>query len=479
MRRGTAFAHDPGMLAALHLLLLPVWLAAPSPATPTSVAIHGERLLLGTERGLYQNGPDGWALILTRGGVRDLASANGHLLIATGAGLYHWRSGADRPAKISLGAGARIRAVASDRLDTEWVAAESGLYTRVRGAARFRRERSLPTGAVTSVRASSAGVWVAMQGAIWRRGEGEDFERVLRGLEAGWWELRGAVDVGEGSLLCVPRGLWRIDGEGARRLELGVGELRGIVRAGSTLWVASERGAYPIALSELERGVPQAAVHADAVALVRSGDRLVVATRRGVASLELSAAPAPVLALKGLAVERTEIRSLHRTVLAYLDISPRRIAAIEKRARRSAWLPEVRATLSLDRERTRDSDHDEVFSSGRVRNLFDSASERENSVGLDVTFVWKLARSAEPDQALDISRERRQLVELRDQVLERVNRLHFERQRLILRLAALDPGATAERAELAIRAGELGAHLDAWSGGAYSRLASLDAGPQR
>ena len=395
-------------------------------------------------------------------------------MIATGAGLYHWRSGADRPAKISLGAGARIRAVASDRLHTEWVAAESGLYTRVRGAASFRRERSLPTGIVASVRTSPAGVWVAMQGAIWRRGRGQVFERVLRGLEAGWWELRGAVDVGEDSLLCVPRGLWRIDSAGARRLELGVGELRGIVRAGSTLWVASERGAYPIALSKLERGVPQAAVHADAVALVRSGDRLLVATRRGVASLELSAAPAPVLALAGLAAERSEIRSLQRAVLAYLDISPRRIRAIEERARHSAWIPEVRATLSLDRERTRDSDHDEVFSSGRVRNLFDTASELENSVGLDVTFVWKLARSAEPDQALDISRERRQLVELRDQVMERVNRLYFERQRLILRLAALDAGVTAERAELMIRAGELVAHLDAWSGGAYSRLASLD-----
>ena len=139
----------------------------------------------------------------------------------------------------------------------------------------------------------------------------------------------------------------------------------------------------------------------------------------------------------------------------------------------------MRATLSLDRERTRDSDHDEVFSSGSVRNLFDTVSERENSVGLDVTFVWKLARNAQPDQALDISRERRQLVELRDQVLERVNRLYFERRRLIRRLAALDAGATAERTELRIRTDELVAHLDAWSGGAYSRLTSLDSGPQR
>ncbi len=458
-----------GMLAGLHLLLLPVWLAAPSPAPPTSVAIHSERVVLGTERGLYQNGSDGWSLILARGGVRDLARANGHLLIATAAGLYRWRSGADWPAEIPLGVGARVRAVASDPQDTEWVATESGLYARAQGAASFQREVSLPGGPVASVRASSAGVWVAMQGAIWRRGEGPAFERVLRGLEEGWWELRAAVDIGGGSILCVPRGLWSLDAKGARRLEPGVGELRDIALVGSTLWVASERGAYPIALSELERGVPQAAVHADAVALVHSGERLLVATRRGVASLELSAEPKPVLALQGLAAQRSEIRSLHRAVLAYLDISPRRIAAIEERARRAAWIPQVRATLSFDRDRARDSDHDEVFSSGRVRNLFDTSSERDNGLSLDLAFVWELARSALPDQALDISRERRQLVELRDQVLERVNRLYFERQRLLLRLAALDADAAAERAELTIRARELVAHLDAWSGGNYSR----------
>ena len=470
----------PCMLAALRLLLLPIWLAAPPPATPTSVAIHGERIVLGTERGLYQDGADGWSLILTRGGVRDLASANGDLLIATGAGLYRWRGGAQRPAEIALGPGARIRAVAGDRLDAEWVAAESGLYTRARGAASFRREASLPTGAVASVRTSAAEVWVAMQGAIWRRGKGPGFERVLHGLDEGWWELRGAVDLGGGSLLCVPSGLWMLDAEGAHRLELGVGDLRDIVRAGSTLWVASERGAYPIALSELERGVPRAALHADAVALLRSGDRLLVATRSGVASLELGAAPAPVLALTDSATEQpSEVRSLQRAVLAYLEISPRRIAAIEQRARRSAWIPDLRATFSFDRERARDSDHDEVFSSGRVRNLFDSSSERENSVGVDLAFVWELSRSARPDDALDISRERRQLVELRDQVLERVNRLYFERQRLLLRLAALEADATAERTEITIRARELVAHLDAWSGGAYSRLSAAAPRPPR
>lgn len=458
------------MLPLLSMLLLPVWVAAPPPAAPTSVALHRDRVVVGTERGLYVNEAEGWSLVLTRGGVRDLARSRDHLLIATGAGLYTWEAAAEEPAALPLGVGARVRAVASDHLDTEWVAGESGLYLRPRQASAFRRERSLPAGDVESVRTSAASVWAAMSGVIWRRAAEGPFERVLGGVEEGWWEIRGAVDLAEGSLLCMPRGLWKLEKGSARRLELGIGELRSIVRVAETIWVASERGVYPYALSELESAAPEAAVHADAVDLLRADDRLLVATRSGVATLRLGARPEPVLGLSDLRVARSDIRNVQRAVLSYLDLSPRRIAVIEERARRSAWIPQVRATLSLDRARERDREHDEVFSSGSVRNLLDMSSERDHTIGFDLNFVWELARNARPDQALDISRERRQLVELRDQVLERVNRLYFERLRVLMRLAALDREAAAERVELGIRARELAAHLDAWSGGAFSRL---------
>ncbi len=459
------------VLALWNLLLLPGWLAAAPPSPPTSVALHGERLVVGTERGLYLSGEEGWSLVLTRGGVRDLAVSDGHLLIAAGAGLYDWGPGAERPAPVSLGAGARVRAVASDGRQIQWVAAESGLYSRPRHSPTFRRETSLPAGAVASVRTSPAGVWVAMRGAIWRRSPPGAFERVLGGVEDGWWELRGAVDFAGASLLCVPRGLWKLEGAGARRLELGIGELRGFLRVGSTLWVASERGVYPYGEGRLESGIAEPAVQADAFDLLQSDGRLLVATRRGIATLSLGAAPDRVRAFSDVRAT-PEIGVLQRAVLAYLELSPHRIARIAERARRSAWLPQVRASLSFDRDRERDRKHDEVFSSGRVRNLFDSSSDRDRSIGLDLGFVWELARSAEPDQALDISRERRQLIELRDQVLERVNRLYFERVRVLMRVAALAPAAGAERRELLVRVRELAAHLDAWSGGAFTRLSS-------
>ena len=97
----------------------------------------------------------------------------------------------------------------------------------------------------------------------------------------------------------------------------------------------------------------------------------------------------------------------------------------------------------------------------------DSARERDTSVGLDLQLTWDLARFGEPDELLSISRERRELVELRDQVLERVNRLYYERRRVLEERGAAAPD---QARALALRAEELAAQLDGWTGGQFSRL---------
>jgi hypothetical protein len=61
-------------------------------------------------------------------------------------------------------------------------------------------------------------------------------------------------------------------------------------------------------------------------------------------------------------------------------------------------------------------------------------------------------------------------VTLRDQVLERVNHLYFQRLRVLAQLDALDAADAAKRTELELDAAEISAQLDAWSGGLFSRL---------
>jgi hypothetical protein len=204
---------------------------------------------------------------------------------------------------------------------------------------------------------------------------------------------------------------------------------------------------------------------------------VVVATAGGVATLALEARSAARPGLSKSGPSEREAEQLRRAVLAYLSLSPGPLSRTEARAGRAGLLPSVRATFGIDRDRAHSRDRDEVFSSGAIQNLLDSASDSETNLSVALQLSWELARLRDPDDAIAISRERRERIELRDQVLDRVNRLYFERLRVLARLAELPAGPGAERTELEIRERELRAGLDGWSGGAFSQLVRRASSP--
>jgi hypothetical protein len=74
-----------------------------------------------------------------------------------------------------------------------------------------------------------------------------------------------------------------------------------------------------------------------------------------------------------------------------------------------------------------------------------------------------------------VSKEAREIIELRDDVLDEITQLYFERRRTLLQLASQSSARGAEAARLRLRADELGSGLDAWTGGWWSRAASAPA----
>ena len=444
---------------------LPVWLAAPPPGVATRMVEQGGAILVGTELGLYQREGRGWRLLLARGGVLDLVGLGSGWLAAAERGLYESQEGEVRA--LSLGAGARARALAVDETGGVWVATDAGLYARRPEASAFALDTGLPAGGVRSVRAVGSRVWLSRDGEIWLREARGAWKPRLRGLGPGWWELVGAASIEGGVLLAVPRGLWRIEGESADRIEHGAGDLRALVLSGRAVWLASTRGLLRTGLDRLDRGVPEVVVEGEAFDAVESAGALLVATRNGVAQLQ----PAPVAAVAraplGYRRARSDPLDVQRATIAYQGLSPSKMRRLSERARNSAWWPQLRLSAAWERDRERDADLDQTFSSGSIHDLRDSARARDTSFGLDLQLTWDLARVAEPDEQLAISRERRELVELRDQVLERVNRLQFERQRVLERR---EVAPVEEHRELTLRARELAAQLDAWTGGQFSLL---------
>lgn len=452
------------------------WIAGAPPGTPTALLDRGGDLLLGTDRGLYRWGAGGWSLVLTRGGVRDLAGGPSGVLVATAHGLYLWAADAPQPHPVPLGAGARVRSVAAAASGGEWVGTEVGLFRRPAGSDPFRRDASLPAGDVAAVRGLAEEVWVATRRRLWRSSGDGPFALELRGLDDGWWELCGAASGPSALLLCVPAGLWQVGAGGAERVKLGVGPLRGLARVGGRLWVASERGLFELVSEAPGRLEAHRVLAGDARALAAADGGLLVATSSGVARVAVPAAGARAVPLVAEPAGTPSIERVRRAVLAYLELSPARTAALEARARRAALWPLLSASLAVERGRGRDRERDQTFSTGAVRDLVDRASDHDRGVELRLELEWELSELRDPGRAIAVSRERRELIELRDQVLERVNRLYFERLRVLARLAALGPDSAEERAALELQARELAAGLDAWSGGTFSRLTA--ASPQ-
>ncbi len=78
-----------------------------------------------------------------------------------------------------------------------------------------------------------------------------------------------------------------------------------------------------------------------------------------------------------------------------------------------------------------------------------------------------------PVESVDLSRESRQVVSLRDDIADEINQLYFERARIRQRLLDIGAGQISaepgEQTRLRWRSREIGAGLDAWTGGWLSR----------
>jgi hypothetical protein len=168
-----------------------------------------------------------------------------------------------------------------------------------------------------------------------------------------------------------------------------------------------------------------------------------------------------------------DIRAVHRASLRYLSLEPVRIAELREGISYRGWLPTVSLRVAAARDRKRKRDYDEAFLSGEMRRLNDRATDKTLDLEGSLVLSWDLGELAFDEDSIDISREARLVISLRDNVLDEINQLYFERRGLLAKLDAPEPPPDAWGVER--RAAELAAGLDAWTGGWFSeRLERLD-----
>ncbi|MEB2344816.1 MAG: hypothetical protein OZ948_08750 [Deltaproteobacteria bacterium] len=479
----------------------------------------GGALAAGDARGLLlpaAPGPgSGWVRIPLRGAVHDLAfAADGALWVASEEGLFRFAGErlAARPPAPGEAARAVLRVASRGRLLA--VATRDGVhwsrdgqrFARVEGsfgeAEPPRPDEAEAGEAPPSVHGialappeapgDAALLWIAAERGVFRaRLAGRDgAARVLATSVATPVLLRPALDVSaaaDGVLVLGRDALLAGDAAGRRwsvyRPELPPGALPvRLLAAPGGLWIATGRGVV-----EAERpdgpwrraGEPAGSKPAFALA-VREGELLVASAVGllvgGAPGVGGTAASAPAAAPRTGSACDPPIAAVQRAALAHLDLTGARTARMWRGVRRRGALPAV----SLDGALVDDSRHyrtwDESFTSGQMHRLFDRDRDREKERALALRLTWELGDLLYHPEEIDVSTEMRRTIELRDDVLDELNQLYFDRRRARDAAAAAGAG-TPEAAREALRAEELAAGIDAWTGGWFGPRAGASVCP--
>lgn len=456
------------------------------------------RIAVGDARGALA-GPTaaGLAPLATRAPVRALTYApDGTLLVGTEDGLLAQASlGAleDR----SPGPGEEARRIARLASAPGVVAAATAAGLFVSGDGR-RWQRVPGPGPATAVAlrilGDSAEVFCVAAGDVHGAplgsgGSGPPEALVpLPGLEAG--VRAGAVDVavlGSGDLVVVTPDRLAVRPFGATAfrtlrpvLPPGAAMARLLAAAGR-VWLATDRGLLGAGGPEGPFDRPAAHLPASAVHdLAGDERRILAASESGLLEGALSeAGESRAAALREARLElefpaRREppVEAVYRAALDYLELRPEEVRSLRRGLAVRGLLPEL--TFRLERGRASDGvqSFDESFVSGDTRRLFDITRGDERETVATVTLAWELGRLAYDADAVDLSREARAVIQLRDDVLDEISQLYFERRRVLTELASLGPEPPPTEAwRLRLRADELAAGLDAWTGGWFGREA--------
>jgi hypothetical protein len=462
------------------------------------------RIAVGDARGVWLVAGEGAPRrLLGRGPVRDLMfRPGGELLAATDRGLFGIApEGPVRFLRLASGKASRVRRLAGSGPAVA-AGTEDGVFLSLDGASFARLSGGLPSRPVDALalRPADAGLelWAALEGTLQRASVRSGADGVLRvetqnAVIADSPAARGSVDLAAdlagAELVALSAEHVALRSAGSWRsiaLELPAGaRARRLGRGAGRLWIATDGGIVEARRWEgpWRRARPPAGL-APSFAFAGDDERILALGSRGLLEGSAGAGEAgaegerAVPAAGSLAPgdylwrlrSEPSIQQVHGAALRWLELGPERMASLRRGVDRRGWLPDVLVRGGAGRGHSRRLLEDQTQSSGVVYGLFDREIDRETSYDGGIVLEWSLGDLVYHPEALDVAREAREVIELRDEVLDEVTQLYFERRRtlLALRASAADP---AELARLRLRADELAAGLDAWTGGFFSRHA--------
>lgn len=167
--------------------------------------------------------------------------------------------------------------------------------------------------------------------------------------------------------------------------------------------------------------------------------------------------------------KEVSVLDVQRMAIEYAEVSPDKIKKWREGAKWKAIMPK----LSLDFSKSID-DNVEIYKNSSTSYSVIGPQETDTDWSIDLT--WDLSDLVWNDVQTSIDVRSKLMVQLRDEILEEVTRLFFERKRAMVEIAiweenpAHENGSESHKAlwEKKMRSEELTAYIDALTGGGYS-----------
>ncbi len=156
------------------------------------------------------------------------------------------------------------------------------------------------------------------------------------------------------------------------------------------------------------------------------------------------------------------IEEIRNAAIEYAEVQPEKIEKWRKAAARKALLPDL--TFHYDKDKSWNSSA--YFYSGKY---VDDDITKDHDRGWSVSLTWKLGELIWNDDQTSIDSRSKLMVELRDDVLNEVTRLFFERRKTQIETLLMPREDIREKLNRDLRIQELTADIDALTGSYLSK----------
>ncbi len=164
------------------------------------------------------------------------------------------------------------------------------------------------------------------------------------------------------------------------------------------------------------------------------------------------------------------ISQVHQWAIDYAEVHPDKIKNWRYLAKKKAWFPKVTVGADMDQGRTISDKIWGSYTGGGQHYIGPDGKNFDEGFGVDANFSWDFSELIWSTDQTTIDSRSKSMVELREEILDRVTRLYFERRRIQIEMIMTpvqDPQGLIDRK---MRIAELTALIDSLTGGEFSRL---------